>query len=184
MAPRPRISKDMILEASMNIVRQDGSEKLTARYISEKLHCSTQPILYYFSSVEEIRSAVFEKVDQFHSAYILPRGKYANPLLEIGMNYVRFGYEEKQYFQFLFQSNRFSGTSLMELMEAPELMQILEMVSAGMKISPDQVKDVFLSLFITAHGCASLLAGNAMEYEEEKIEALLRRSFRQASADI
>ncbi len=180
MAPRTKITKEMIIDASYEIARKEGYEKLTARYIAEHLKCSTQPILYHYASIDEIRREVYKKADRYHSEFIMPAGKYSNPLLEIGMNYVRFGYEEKHLFRFLFQSNQFSGLKMEDLVNSPELTQILAIVSAAAKVDIAVAKEMFLSLFITAHGCASLLVGNAMIYEEERIEKFLISAFRGA----
>ena len=106
MPPKPKITKDMILDASFEIVREQGHEMLNVRAIAAKLKCSTQPVMYNFKTIEEIRTQTYKRADEYHSAYIMPRGKSCDdPLLELGMNYIRFGYEEKNLFRFLFQTN-------------------------------------------------------------------------------
>lgn len=177
MPPKIRITREMILDAAYQIVRSSGIERLTTRTISEQLNCSTQPVLYHFSTTEEIRQAVYERADQFHSDYILPKGQHKNPLMELGLNYVRFGHEEPMLFRFLFQTNHFSGFSLKELMEHPGLTELLRIVSAQTGCREENAKEMFFQLFVAAHGCASLLANNAMEYDEAAIEQTLRRAF-------
>ena len=58
MPPKAKISKEMIIEEAFQIARTEGVDKITARRISERLNCSTQPVLYYFATVEEIKTAV------------------------------------------------------------------------------------------------------------------------------
>ena len=70
MAPKAKISKEMIINTAFNIVRKEGIDKVTARSISKQLNCSTQPVLYYFSTVEDIKRIVYKKADQFHSTKI------------------------------------------------------------------------------------------------------------------
>ncbi len=178
MPPKVKINEQMIVDAAFEIVRNDGIEKLTARTISEKLKCSTQPILYHFSTIEDIKKAVYNKVDQYHSEYIMPKGignKF--PLMELGLNYIKFGCEEKKLFQFLFQANQFTGFRLDDLMESQELSEMVYMVSSSFNVNEQVAKEIFLALFISAHGCASLLANNAMEYEEERLEKILGNTF-------
>ena len=45
--------------------------------------------------------------------------------LGIGMNYIRFAIEEPHLFRFLFQSDYFSGKTLLELIDAEELTPVL-----------------------------------------------------------
>ena len=46
MPPRAKISKEMVTDASVEIIRKYGHESLNVRAIAEYLNCSTQPVLY------------------------------------------------------------------------------------------------------------------------------------------
>lgn len=178
MPPKAKITRDMILESSYELVRGEGIDKLTARNISLRLGCSTQPVLYYFSSVDEIKNEVYEIADRYHTEYIMPKGEgEENPLMELGLNYVRFAREEKYLFQLLFESDKFSNMRINDLINSSELSQTISIVAAVSGQSEENAKNMFLSLFITAHGCASLLAGNRMEYEEDRIRRILEYSY-------
>lgn len=178
MPPKVKITREMILDAAFQIAREEGFESINARLIADRLHCSTQPIMYNFKTIEEIRQAVYQITDRYHSEYIAPKGRAGmSPLLELGLNYIRFGAEEKKLFRFLFQSNQFAGKSLDGLISAPEVNDLLAMVSAVRGGDREEAKAVFLSMFITAHGCASLVANNAMEYDEEQFIRLLTNSY-------
>ena len=41
MPPKIRITKDMIINAAVEVAKQSGYEKINARTVSEQLHCST-----------------------------------------------------------------------------------------------------------------------------------------------
>ena len=94
--------------------------------------------------------------------------------LKMYLHYIRFGSEEKKLFHFLFQTNQFSGYSLDELIDSAELSEILHMVSMGTKCDEARAKELFMNLFIVAHGCASLLANNAIEYEQTNLKKFRR----------
>lgn len=59
MPPKPKITKQMILDASFAIAREQGYELINARTIAEKLNCSTQPVMYNFKTIEEIREETY-----------------------------------------------------------------------------------------------------------------------------
>ena len=44
MAPRQKITKEMILEATFRLTREHGFEQVNARSLAAELGCSTQPI--------------------------------------------------------------------------------------------------------------------------------------------
>ena len=178
MPPKPRINKQMILDASFEIVREQGHEVINARTIAEKLGCSTQPVMYNFKTIEEIREETYKIADEYHTGFIMPKGdKGYNPLLELGLNYIRFGYEEKNLFRFLFQTNSFDGVNVADLMSDPRLTEMLGMLSAGFKCTADEAKDAFFNLFVSAHGIASLIANNSIEYEEESFRRVLENTY-------
>ncbi len=51
MPAKPKISKEMIVDAAFEIARKEGMENINARTVSEKLSCSTQPVMYHFATI-------------------------------------------------------------------------------------------------------------------------------------
>lgn len=168
MPPKVKVTKQMVADASFEVVRAKGHENLNARTIAEHLGCSTQPVLYSFKTVDEIREAAYEIADGYHTSYIMPKETDENPMLALGLNYVRFGHKEKNLFRFLFQTDQFGGKDINALMSGPELAGILEVMAKGLQVEPEQAGEMFLTFFCAAHGLASLLANNSMEYDEEQ----------------
>ena len=177
MPPKVKVTKQMIVDASFEVIRSKGHENLNARTVAEYLGCSTQPVLYNFKTVDEIRAAAYEIADCYHTAYIMPDGTEANPMLALGLRYVRFGQEEKHLFRFLFQTDKFGGMDVDALLEDPNLAGILEVMAKGLGCGTEQARELFLSFFCMAHGLASLLANNSMRYEEEQCRKMLEQVF-------
>lgn len=100
--------------------------------------------------------------------------------LGIGMNYIRFAIEEPHLFRFLFQSDFFSGSTLLELIDAEELMPVLSAMQGALGNDMEQTKKVFLTVFLFAHGYASIIANNSLEYDEELINSQLEQAYRGA----
>lgn len=177
MPPKPRITREMILDAAYSIAREHGIDAVNARTISQQLGCSTQPVLYYFSHVEDVRREVYAMADAYHSAFLMQQTEGENPMLAIGLNYVRFAAQEKPLFRLLFQSDNFAGQNITALIDTPELLPVLEILQTGADLHPAQAKAVFKSLMLLVHGCASMLANNTMECKEEEIIPMLEMAF-------
>ncbi len=177
MPPKVKITQKMVADASFEVIREKGHENLNARAVSEYLGCSTQPVLYTFRTVDEIREAAYELADRYHTEYIMPKETDENPMLALGLNYVRFGYEEKNLFRFLFQTNKFGGKDIGTLMSDPGLSGIIEIMAGGLKVDTERAREMFLTFFCVTHGLASLLANNSMEYDEEQIVKMLENVF-------
>lgn len=181
MPAKIKATKEMIIDAAFAVARETGAENINARTVSERLNCSTQPVMYHFATIEELKRAVYEKADIYHSEYLM---NIENPkkgaTLGIGMNYIRFAIEEPHLFRFLFQSDFFNGSTMLELIDAEELTPVLSAMRKSLEISMEQTKKVFLTVFLFAHGYASIIANNALEYDEELINSHLEQAYRGA----
>ena len=174
MPPKTKITKQMVADASFDVIRKNGHEKLNARTIARHLGCSTQPVLYGFGTVDEIRRAAYRMADEYHTAYILPAETDKDPMLALGLNYIRFGHEEKNLFRFLFQTDQFGGMDVDAIMRDPNLSPVLEVIAKKLRCGTDKTRETFLAFFGIAHGLASLLANNSMQYDEELCRNLLK----------
>lgn len=61
MPPKPKITKDMVIAAAFEVVRKAGAENINARTVSEILNCSTQPVMYHFATIEELKKVLVRK---------------------------------------------------------------------------------------------------------------------------
>ena len=181
MPAKAKVTKEMIIDAAFAIAREAGAERINARTVSERLHCSTQPVMYHFATIEELKRTVYAKADSYHSDYLMDlKRPQKGVMLGIGMNYIRFAIEEPHLFRFLFQSDYFSGATLLELIDADELTPVLSAMQNALNMSMEQTKKVFLTIFLFAHGYASIIANNSMQYDEELIQSHLERAYRGA----
>lgn len=177
MPPRVKVTRQMVADAAFEQVRESGHESLNARTIAARLGCSTQPVLYNFKTVDEIRAAAYEIADGFHTAFILPKETDEEPMLALGLNYVRFGCEEKNLFRFLFQTNQFGGMDVDALLGGPNTAEVVAVMAGGLGCGADEAREMFLTFFCVAHGLASLLANNAMKYDETQCRKMLEQVF-------
>ena len=177
MPPKPRITREMILDAAYAVAREQGIDLVNARTISQQLGCSTQPVLYYFNHIEDIRREVYRMADACHTAFLMQLPDDADPMISIGLNYIRFAKQEKLLFRLLFQSDQFAGQNIADLIDTPELLPVLEIFQREAGLSPDQTKIVFKALMMLVHGYASMLANNTMEYHESEIVPMLTMAF-------
>ncbi|MBD5452773.1 MAG: TetR/AcrR family transcriptional regulator [Lachnospiraceae bacterium] len=181
MPPKSKISKDMVIDAAFEIARKTGAENINARTVSKKLNCSTQPVMYHFATIEELKRAVYAKSDRYHTEYLMNIEKpQKGIMLGIGLNYIRFAIKEPHLFRFLFQSGFAIENSLLEMIDSKELEPVLSAMQNAIGMSLEQTKEVFLTISMFAHGYASIIANNSLEYDEELVAAHLERAYRGA----
>lgn len=178
MPPKVKITKDMVIDAAFEIARQTGAETINARTVAKKLNCSTQPVMYHFATIAHLKKAVYAKADCYHTEYLMNvESPGMGIMLGIGLNYIRFAMEEPHLFRFLFQSNYFTGTTLLQMIDTEELAPILLAMQGAIKKDMAQVREIFLTIFLFAHGYASIIANNSLEYDEELIKAHMQHAY-------
>ncbi|MBQ6551015.1 MAG: TetR/AcrR family transcriptional regulator [Lachnospiraceae bacterium] len=177
MPPRTRITREMIVGAAIEVVRQKGFENVNARTVAKELRCSTQPVMYHFETVENLKRAAYREADRMHSEYMIDVPKDQDPILGIGLNYIRFAVNEPQLFRFLFQSGYAEESNLLEMIDSEELAPVLSAMQEGSGMGPEQTKNVFLTVALFAHGYASIIANNGLEYDEKLIAEHLTRAW-------
>lgn len=177
MPPKAKISKEMIVQAALNIAREKGVESINARTVAKELNCSTQPIMYHFATIEELKREVYTEADEMHTNYILRPSEEIDPLLSIGLNYVRFAIAEPNLFRFLFQSGFVREKNLLTMLDSDELWPVLSAVQEQLKTDIIKAKEIFVTIALFAHGYASLIANYSMDFDEQVIAAHLERTF-------
>ena len=62
MSATKKITKDMIVDAALEIFRAEGFDAVTSRRVAFKLGCSTQPIYFEYKNMVELKNDIVKKV--------------------------------------------------------------------------------------------------------------------------
>ncbi len=182
MPPKARITGDMVADAAVEVIRRDGAEALNVRAVAAQLGCSTQPVMYHFPTVEELRREAYARADRIHTVSILKAEPGTDPLLGMGLNYIRFARDERNLFRFLFQTGTAPEMELTELLQSGELAPLIAAVREEAGIGEEQAGRVFRILAMFVHGYASLIADHGIKYDEKTAAEDLESAFRGAVA--
>lgn len=97
MAAVKKTTREKIISAAYSLVRKRGMAALNARAVASALGCSTRPIYLSFGGMDELKSAVAERITATYRSYLkceVDRGIYPD-YKAYGMGYIRFAREEK-----------------------------------------------------------------------------------------
>lgn len=177
MPPRAKITEEMVVDAAFQVTRADGEANVNARTVAKRLGCSTQPVMYHFAKIEDLKRAVYEKTGRFHTEYIMNVPPSRNIMLGIGLNYIRFSVEEPNLFRFLFQSGFATENSLFEMVDSDELSPVINAMQRAMGLTVKQTKEVFITLAMFVHGYASIIANNNLRFDESVASEHLNRVY-------
>ncbi|MXI85919.1 TetR/AcrR family transcriptional regulator [Sphaerochaeta halotolerans] len=178
MPPKVKISEQAIVDAAIQIIREEGEGALHARSVAKALGCSVQPIFHNFPSMEHLRKAVYRKVDTLFEEQLL-KGLEQNaiPFLGLGLSYIDFARREKNLFRLLFMSDEFAGKQVIDLVSNDANKPIISIIAQMTQLSEKQSEQIFLGIWLLVHGIASMLATNECTLEDEQISQLLIHTF-------
>lgn len=177
MPPQAKITRQMILDATLEITRQSGFEAVNARSIAARLQCSTRPLFTCYRSMEALKEDFLSFAFDFYTRYTTEYGASAAvpPGLVWPMAYLRFARAETQLFRLLFISDLDLDMAAPEdfYRESGNAAKAQEF-AAAIGVGPQQAKAIFLDLFLYAHGLAVLTAAGKVALCEADAQALLQ----------
>ena len=178
MPTKIKISKDMILDAAFEIVRQDGMEKLSNRELANKLKCSIRPIYYQFENVEEMQKQLYMKIEQYFYKFLL------NNIIEdipqykqVGINYIRFAKKEKKLFQALFMTDIGLTPNVFVAKDGEDYKEIEKLIKISTNLKEEDIKNFHTKMWIFCHGIATLVANDTIKLTDSQIQDLLSYEF-------
>lgn len=178
MPPKIKISEEEILEEAILIIREKGYTNLNARDLAKRLGCSVHPIFRAFLSMDGLKKAVYQKVEQIYNNKMLEAGKQEGGFLQMGLAYIDFAKRERNLFQLLFMSEAFQKKSIMDIVGSTQGDdEVIAMICQMSGLSKKGAKELYAGIWLTTHGIAAMFATNGCQYNDNEIKRLLDNSF-------
>lgn len=176
MPPKVKTTREDIINAAVDIVKREGAQAMNARTIATRLNCSTQPVFSNFATMDELRFAVVERVDELCQEYMrreVEKGEFTAYKAN-GMAYIRFAKEEKELFKLLYMRDR-SGEMIPESTVAND--EMVEIVHHNTGLDSDTAKLFHLEMWAYVHGIATMFATGFLDLEWELVSKMLTDSY-------
>ncbi|MBQ4333054.1 MAG: WHG domain-containing protein [Clostridia bacterium] len=176
MPPKVKITKEEIVEAAVDILRQSGVRGLNARTVAAALGCSTQPVFSNFATMDALDRAVLLRVNGLCEEYIqreTESGEY--PVYKAsGMAYIRFAKEEKELFRYLYMRDRTEDPDF-EKIEFGEQMETIVQEHTG--LNGAQMKLFHLEMWAFVHGIATMFATGFLDLDWALVSQMLTNAY-------
>jgi AcrR family transcriptional regulator len=172
MPPKPKFTREEMIEAAVEIVRREGEDALTARNLGSYLGASARPIFTVFESMDEVREAVKERA---HEIFMKYREKMCDELgypryKAIGKAYIRFACEEKMLFRLLFMCER--PREGMEEKEGYDA-QVRQIIEEQTGFSEEKGSLFHVENWIFVHGIATMMATSYFQWDDALVDRML-----------
>lgn len=175
MPPKAKFSREEIIDAAIDIVREGGVEVLTSRALGTKLGSSARPIFTVFQNMEEVQQEVILGAKQKYKEYVSKGLSQEIAFKGVGMAYILFSVNEPKLFQLLFMTEQKQIPDLSGVLPLIDESydQILLSIQHGFGIDQHSAQNMYQHLWIYTHGIATLCATNMCRFTEKEISSMI-----------
>ena len=182
MPAAKKVSRDKIIDAAIEVLRDGGFSAVNARSVARKLGCSTQPIYLSFQSMEELKAALTERAIGMHTQRVrdLLRAHEGNDsrYSSYGMGFVRFAAEEKQLFRWLYLEGEQLGPYQNDVL----LPEVIDVIVEEFGYSREVARRFHQDMIYFSYGLAILANTGHLRLSETELRETFRREFRALTA--
>lgn len=175
MPPKAKYSKEEIIAAALDIVRQEGFAALTARALGARLGCSSQPIFTVFKNMEDVQFAVMEAAREVYRAYVRRGLDSELPFKAVGTQYILFAAQEPRLFKLLFMTEQKETPGIDGILPLIDdsYGQILRSIQRTYGLSRSAAQRLYQHLWIYTHGIATLFATGMCRFTGDEISSMM-----------
>ena len=178
MPATKKVSKDEIIDAAVDVLRDGGFSAINARSVAKKLGCSTQPIYFSFKNMDELKTALTEHAIQMHTQRVRDSlrihegndSRYSS----YGMGFVKFAAEEKQLFRWLYLDGEQVGPYQNDVLTS----EVIGVITDEFGYTADVARLFHQDMIYFTYGLAILANTDHLHLTEPELREAFRREFR------
>ena len=184
MPAMKKVSKESIVDAAVDVLREGGAVAVNARSVARELGCSTQPIYLSFRSMEELKDAVTQRAIALHTRHVrewlhtldAEGGCYGrhSRYSSYGIGFVKFAAEERHLFRWLY----LEGGQMEPYQNDILLPEVLRAMEDEFGYPEDVALRFHQDMIYYSYGLAILANTDHLHLTESELREAFRREFR------
>ena len=173
MPPKPKFTKEELIQAALELAREGGLEAIVARNLGKKLDIAPSTIFTHFNSVEDIRQAVIEAARELYNGYVEEGLRMVPPMKGFAMQYIRFAMEESNLYSVLFMNKRDDFKYVDFIISEGHYEKMIAAAQDNFSLDRQQAEFVYHNMWAYAHGIAVMSATGVCQFSLEEISQML-----------
>jgi AcrR family transcriptional regulator len=157
-------TKDQIVQAAFDIVKEGGINALSARKVADRLGASTAPVYSCFTSMDELDQAVEDRVHELMIEYT--KRLYTPRIdLNIGVGIVLFARDHPKLFNTYHAEGKKTRDAEDKINEY--LLQQMKKYPVYDNIPDEDIRSLYSKFVIFSHGLCLLACSNELPYDDD-----------------
>ena len=179
MPSSPKIKKEDMLQAALEIVTRDGYAALNIKAVAKKLGCSTAPISWQFGGMDGLREELIPFAEQYveNTYYGFNENEFVT-FEQRGKGTIDLALDKPCLFHFLYMGERSQLLSNgFELQ--PDLsdgIDMYEKIADMLEITIEQALDFAMTMMVYTQGIGTLIASGIVQDTKENMYCMLHNT--------
>ncbi|MBE6695550.1 MAG: TetR/AcrR family transcriptional regulator [Ruminococcaceae bacterium] len=177
--PKVKFTREEIIDAAIELVRESGIEMLTSRELGKKMGVSARPIFTAFENMGEVKNEVFERAKAIYAEYQNGFENYSPAFKRYGRQIIHFAQKEPQLFKLLFMSQgEGKQPSFYDAVNSSEDMGIvLDVLARDYHLDREKATRLVNLLWVQVYGISVMIVQGVCYFTEEVISDMLSTTF-------
>ncbi len=179
MPPKPKFTREEIVQTALDVVSRKGVEALTAKELGDALGSSARPIFTVFTSMKEVQDAVRTAAMRRFESFAEQKLPGMPLVKQVGMRMVLFGAREPKLYQLLFMQENRNAVSFDDVFGelGPTAETCIALIRETYSLSETEGRLLFENVWIYTFGVGALCATRVCHFSEEKLGEMLSTEF-------
>lgn len=172
MPPKTKFTKEQILDAAFEIANNEGFDGITIRKVADKLGASIAPIYVNFKNLDELKSALAEKITKLMQNVILSTSTH-DPFLDIGAGNIRLAMDYRQMYRDFHMNPNCRKYFKMDDAHYKKMIKKMETSEKLSGLNQNEMGDILQVMALVTEGIIfSLLTGRIKSTYDELVKYL------------
>lgn len=179
MPPRPKFTREEIVQTALEVVSRKGVEALTAKELGGALGSSARPIFTVFDSMKQVQDAVREAAMRRFERFAEQKLPDMPLFKQVGMQMVLFGAREPKLYQLLFMQENRNAVSFDDVFGelGPTAETCIGLIREAYGMREPEARMLFENVWIYTFGVGALCATRMCRFSEEALGQMLSTEF-------
>ena len=179
MPSSPKIKKEDMLQAALEIIIEEGYAALNIKAVAQKLGCSTAPISWQFGGMDGLREELIPFAEQYvqNEYYSLNENEVVT-FEQRGIGTIDLALEKPNLFCFLYTGERkqLLSTGFALKNEPLDCNNMYQEMADALEITLEQASDFAMMMIIYTQGIGTLIASGIVRDTRENMIQMLHNT--------
>lgn len=179
MPPKPKCTREDIIQAAFDMTKEMGFEAVAARELGKRLGTSATPIFTHFRSMHEVKLEVRKLAMKEYEKKVADALNYSPAFKQFGIQMIQFAKENPKLFQLLYMQEHEKCQNFDDMFEELGVTAdvCIEVLQKEYELSREEAHIAFRQTWMYTFSICVLEANNICHFSDVEMSEMLSMEF-------